>query len=97
MSDREHKGALNPKHCRVFDKEHKGTLSPDELRQILSNLGEVMELPEVDEYIVEADLKAPHLKPDGTEPSSLTLKLWNSLAPRAGRYRTLILDTKATE
>lgn len=28
---------------------------------------QVMELPEVDEYIVEADLKAPHLKPDGTK------------------------------
>jgi len=55
------------KAFRVFDKEHKGTLSPDELRHILSNLGEVMELPEVDEYIVEADLKAPHLKPDGSK------------------------------
>lgn len=52
----------------MFDKEHRGTITPDEFRHICTHFGEVMELAEVDEYIVEADLKAPHLKPDGQRP-----------------------------
>uniref|UniRef100_A0A7S0VN04 EF-hand domain-containing protein n=1 Tax=Hemiselmis tepida TaxID=464990 RepID=A0A7S0VN04_9CRYP len=55
------------KAFRVFDKEHKGTLSPDEMRHILTHFGECMEAAEVEDYLVEADLKAPHLKPDGSK------------------------------
>ncbi len=39
-----------------------GTITPDELRHVLTHFGEKMEPAEVEEYIVEADLKTPHLK-----------------------------------
>mmetsp|Transcript_14237 Transcript_14237/g.22136 ORF Transcript_14237/g.22136 Transcript_14237/m.22136 type:complete len:176 (-) Transcript_14237:47-574(-) len=50
---------------RVFDREKRGTIAPEELRHILSHFGEVMDNTEIDEYIAEADLKAPDLRANG--------------------------------
>jgi len=40
---------------KVFDKDGNGVLSPEELRKIISNLGEKLSDDEVDAIIREAD------------------------------------------
>ena len=40
---------------RVFDKDGNGFISPDELRHVMTNLGEKLTDEEVDEMIREAD------------------------------------------
>mmetsp|Transcript_10624 Transcript_10624/g.21260 ORF Transcript_10624/g.21260 Transcript_10624/m.21260 type:complete len:174 (-) Transcript_10624:46-567(-) len=47
---------------RVFDKQNRGTISPEELRHILSHFGEAMDSTEIDEYLMEADLKAGDIR-----------------------------------
>ena len=39
----------------VFDKDNKGSISPDQLRVVLSNLGENMTDEEIDDIVLEAD------------------------------------------
>ena len=41
---------------RVFDKDGNGYISVDELRQVMTNLGEKLTEDEVDEMVREADL-----------------------------------------
>lgn len=40
---------------KVFDKDSNGTISPEELRQVMSSLGEQMTDEEIDEMIKAAD------------------------------------------
>jgi calmodulin len=39
----------------VFDKENRGYITNDEMRQILTELGEYMEPTEIEELIYEGD------------------------------------------
>jgi Ca2+-binding EF-hand superfamily protein len=42
-----------------------GTIAPEELRHILSTFGEVMDQAEIEEFLVEADLKCPDYRANG--------------------------------
>ncbi len=41
---------------RVFDKDGNGFVSPDELRYVLSNIGEKLTDEEIEEMIMDADV-----------------------------------------
>lgn len=42
--------------CRVFDKNNDGLISSNELRHVMTSLGERLSEEEVDDMIKEADL-----------------------------------------
>lgn len=43
-------------YCRVFDKNNDGLISSNELRHVMTSLGERLSEEEVDDMIKEADL-----------------------------------------
>lgn len=59
------------KAFKVFDKENRGTIHPWELKHILSHFGEIMDEAEIDEYLAEADNKAPEMKPTGEKTGKI--------------------------